>query len=64
MILHTKCKADVTYFPFDEQNCKIKLNSWTYHEKLMKLEISEFNTGLSNKHSWTSQESVKNIDVM
>ncbi|XP_075263521.1 neuronal acetylcholine receptor subunit beta-3-like, partial [Convolutriloba macropyga] len=49
MILHTKCQADVTYFPFDQQNCKIKLNSWTYHEALMRLEKSDFNTGMESR---------------
>ncbi len=46
VIINTKCTADVTFFPFDMQFCKIKLNSWTYHEKILKLQISDFATGM------------------
>lgn len=28
--LQSSCKVDVTYFPFDEQRCKLKFGSWTY----------------------------------
>ena len=28
--LQSTCKVDVTYFPFDEQKCKLKFGSWTY----------------------------------
>ncbi|KAL3867163.1 hypothetical protein ACJMK2_044385 [Sinanodonta woodiana] len=28
--LQSSCKVDVTYFPFDEQVCKLKFGSWTY----------------------------------
>ncbi|KAL8562649.1 hypothetical protein ACOMHN_011221 [Nucella lapillus] len=28
--LQSSCKVDVTYFPFDYQNCKLKFGSWTY----------------------------------
>jgi nicotinic acetylcholine receptor len=28
--LQSSCKVDVTYFPFDIQNCKLKFGSWTY----------------------------------
>lgn len=30
-ILTTTCKTDLTFFPFDEQECKIKMGSWTYN---------------------------------
>ncbi|KAL4227278.1 hypothetical protein ACF0H5_012724 [Mactra antiquata] len=28
--LQSSCKVDVTYFPFDQQTCKMKFGSWTY----------------------------------
>lgn len=28
--LQSSCKVDVTYFPFDDQKCKLKFGSWTY----------------------------------
>ncbi|CAH1796362.1 unnamed protein product [Owenia fusiformis] len=29
--IRSTCKIDVTYFPFDEQVCKLKFGSWTYN---------------------------------
>lgn len=28
--LRSSCKIDITYFPFDDQRCKMKFGSWTY----------------------------------
>ena len=28
--LRSTCPVDVTYFPFDDQTCVLKLGSWTY----------------------------------
>jgi hypothetical protein len=30
VMLRTKCKINVEYFPFDSQNCILKFGSWTY----------------------------------
>ena len=30
IILKSKCRIDVEYFPFDEQKCILKFGSWTY----------------------------------
>ncbi|CAF1146456.1 unnamed protein product [Adineta ricciae] len=29
--LKSTCQIDVTYFPYDEQECKLKFGSWTYN---------------------------------
>ncbi|XP_013388535.1 neuronal acetylcholine receptor subunit alpha-7-like isoform X2 [Lingula anatina] len=31
VILKSYCKLDVTYFPYDQQNCPFKFGSWGYH---------------------------------
>jgi len=28
--LHSRCKIDVSFFPFDDQLCTLKFGSWTY----------------------------------
>ena len=28
--LRSTCKIDITYFPFDDQTCSLKLGSWAY----------------------------------
>lgn len=28
-VFHTKCKMDVTFFPFDRQNCSLQIISWS-----------------------------------
>lgn len=28
--LRSSCKIDITYFPFDDQRCKMKFGSWSY----------------------------------
>jgi len=30
-IFKSTCKIDITWFPFDDQNCKMKFGSWTYN---------------------------------
>lgn len=31
VILTSTCKIDVSYFPFDQQKCRLKFGSWAYH---------------------------------
>ena len=35
--LQSSCKVDVTYFPFDDQSCRMKFGSWTYDGFQVKL---------------------------
>ena len=28
--IHSICKIEINYFPFDEQNCPLRFGSWTY----------------------------------
>ena len=29
-IFKSTCKIDITWFPFDDQDCEMKFGSWTY----------------------------------
>ena len=30
-LFKSTCKIDITWFPFDDQNCEMKFGSWTYN---------------------------------
>ena len=30
-IFKSSCPIDITWFPFDDQNCEMKFGSWTYN---------------------------------
>jgi len=36
-MIKSSCKIDITYFPFDQQNCDLKFGSWTYDGFLLNL---------------------------
>ena len=36
-IFQSTCKVDMTWFPFDEQECELKFGTWTNHEGLVNL---------------------------
>ena len=40
-IFQSTCEIDMTWFPFDEQECKLKFGSWTYHNASININISE-----------------------
>merc|ERR1712226_163835 len=46
MVVLSKCRTDVTYFPFDHQKCSIRMSSWTYHDKLINFSLSGYNSGM------------------
>ena len=45
----------MTWFPFDEQECILKLGSWTYHNASIELSISDgytFNSSYKSFEQW------------
>ncbi|XP_052436624.1 neuronal acetylcholine receptor subunit alpha-2-like [Carassius gibelio] len=53
-IYKSSCSIDVTFFPFDQQNCKMKFGSWTYDKAKIDLEPIESTVDL--KDYWESGE--------
>ncbi|XP_067098432.1 neuronal acetylcholine receptor subunit alpha-2 isoform X2 [Osmerus mordax] len=53
-IYKSSCSIDVTFFPFDQQNCKMKFGSWTYDKAKIDLEKIEDTVDLNNY--WESGE--------
>ncbi|KAL3999641.1 EH domain-containing protein 4 [Sarotherodon galilaeus] len=49
-IYKSSCSIDVTFFPFDQQSCKMKFGSWTYDRAKIDLEPFE------NTDYWESGE--------
>nr|QYL30862.1 ACR-16-like protein [Trichuris muris] len=46
-ILQSSCKLDITWFPFDDQQCCLKFGSWTYNGNKLNLIQSESGWDLS-----------------
>ncbi|XP_078286025.1 neuronal acetylcholine receptor subunit alpha-3-like [Rhinoraja longicauda] len=53
-IVKSSCKMDVTYFPFDYQNCSMKFGSWT-HDKA-KIDLALIGSEMNRKDFWESGE--------
>lgn len=53
-IYKSSCSIDVTFFPFDQQNCKMKFGSWTYDKAKIDLENMDHHVDL--KDYWESGE--------
>ncbi|XP_018428187.1 PREDICTED: neuronal acetylcholine receptor subunit alpha-3-like, partial [Nanorana parkeri] len=53
-IFKSSCRIDVTYFPFDYQNCTMKFGSWTYDKG--KIDLVMNSSEMNLKEFWESGE--------
>ncbi|XP_054569246.1 neuronal acetylcholine receptor subunit alpha-3 [Eptesicus fuscus] len=53
-IFKSSCKIDVTYFPFDYQNCTMKFGSWSYDKA--KIDLVLVGSAMNLKDYWESGE--------
>ncbi|TRY95471.1 hypothetical protein DNTS_000442 [Danionella cerebrum] len=53
-IFKSSCRIDVTFFPFDYQNCTMKFGSWTYDKA--KIDLVLLGTSLDLQDFWESGE--------
>ncbi|XP_071320224.1 neuronal acetylcholine receptor subunit alpha-2-like isoform X2 [Trachinotus anak] len=53
-IYKSSCSIDVTFFPFDQQSCKMKFGSWTYDQA--KIDLEPFENTVDLKDYWESGE--------
>ncbi|XP_036386552.1 neuronal acetylcholine receptor subunit alpha-4-like [Megalops cyprinoides] len=53
-IYKSSCSIDVTFFPFDQQNCKMKFGSWTYDRA--KIDLVSMANNVDQMDYWESGE--------
>ena len=40
-VFKTMCVIDITYYPFDDQTCRLTFGAWSYHTAKMNLESAK-----------------------
>jgi hypothetical protein len=58
-VFETNCDADITYFPFDRQRCKLTIVTWSFGSKLAAL--SKLGTGVNEPRVQSSGWTVMNM---
>ncbi|KAM9785413.1 neuronal acetylcholine receptor subunit alpha-4-like [Neosynchiropus ocellatus] len=53
-IYKSSCSIDVTFFPFDQQSCKMKFGSWTYDRA--KIDLISMASDVDQMNYWESGE--------
>ncbi|KAM9821148.1 LOW QUALITY PROTEIN: neuronal acetylcholine receptor subunit alpha-2-like [Neosynchiropus ocellatus] len=53
-IYKSSCSIDVTFFPFDQQSCKMKFGSWSFDRS--KIDLEPYENTVDFTHYWESGE--------